>query len=125
MFLFKRSNGFYYVIYSDNLTGKKKSKTTKCRLKNEAVKFLNEFQAQPASPAVSNVIYLETLQDEVLKYASNNLTQGSHAIYKLTFRYLHTIIGNKPIKLITGRDIELYKDTRIKTVRKTTCNIEI
>jgi len=125
MFLFKRSNGIYYLYFDDKLTGKRKAVSTKCKLKTDAIKFVNSFDTEKQPSPAAQLIYLATLEKEALNYALNNLSNGSYIIYKATFRYLLGIIGNKPLKSITGRDIELYKDTRIKTVKKTTCNIEI
>jgi integrase len=126
MFLFKRSNGFYYLYFDNTLTGKRKSISTKCKIKSDALKFVKGFQTETAScPAIPQIIHLDILEAEVLNYVFNNLSKGSYTIYKATFRYLKALTGNKPIKLITGKDIELYKETRIKTVEKTTCNIEV
>jgi integrase len=125
MFLFKRSNGFYYLYFTDTLTGKRISKTTKCRIKSQALNYLKTYQTENKTPVTQTVYYLDTLQAEVLKYVSNNFTIGTYDIYKTTFKYLRDILGNKPIKHYTSKDIEKYKETRIKTVEKTTCNIEI
>lgn len=125
MFLFKRSNGIYYLYYEDQQTGKRKAVSTKSKLKSEAIKFVTSFDTQKQPSPNTRLIYLNQLQQEALNYALNNLSKGSYVIYKATFMHLLNTIGNKPLKSITGRDIELYKETRIKTVKKTTCNIEI
>lgn len=126
MFLFKRSNGYYYLYFTDNLTQKRRSVSTKAKTKSQALDFLNNFKNDSSGNTVKPaVIYLETLSNEALRYAKNNLSSGSVTIYEATLRNLSAILGNKPISVITNKDIELYKETRIKTVEKTTCNIEI
>lgn len=124
MFLFKRKNGFYYVYFNDPLSNKRKSQTTKCKDKKSAVSFLKSFIKNDSKP-VNPVIYLETLESEVIKYVTDNLTKSSLMTYLTAFKHLRNIIGNKPIKLYCARDIELYKQVRMQTVSKTSCNIEL
>ncbi len=124
MFLFKRKNGFYYVYFNDPLSNVRKSITTKCKDKKSALKFLNTFIAKDVKP-INPVIYLETLESEVLNYVNNNLSKSTLTSYKTTFKHLRNISGEKPIRQYTARDIEYYKSVRIETISKISCNIEL
>ena len=45
MFMFKRTNGIYYIVYLD-LDRKRKYISTKSRHKSEALKFLSEIKEE-------------------------------------------------------------------------------
>lgn len=124
MFLFKRNNGYYYFYFNDPITNKRKAITTKCKDLKSAKKFMQSYNVNEVKP-VSPVIYLETLENEVLKYVTDNLTRGTLLTYINAFKQVKRILGNKPIKLYNARDFEHYKAVRIETISKTTCNIEV
>ncbi len=125
MFLFRRkSSNVFYLIYKDPTSNKRKSISTHCKDKKSAREFLKSFIKRDSKP-ISPVIYLETLESEVIKYVTDNLSKGTLLTYLYTFKQIKTILGSKPITLYNARDIEHYKATRIQTISKTTCNIEL
>ncbi len=128
MFLSKRQNGFYYLFITDEITGKRKMISCKTKYKPEALKFLSEFKnnSKQLLKEKSNVIYyIADLKREVLKYTSDNLQYSTSKIYNRVLNDMIRIIKDKPVKLITNRDIENYKSVRVTEVKKTTVNIDL
>lgn len=123
MFLTKRK-GIYYLYYEDLNTKKRKKVSTKTKLKSEAVKFLRNFKPE-TKVMKTEVIYLETLQFEVLKYTQSNLSPATHRLYITALKNLIDYLGNKPIKQITTKELDNYKNKRAEHIRKATVNIEL
>jgi len=71
------------------------------------------------------VIYLEDLKEDVLKYTKSNLAYTTHKLYFSAFKNLIAYLGNKPIKLITSKQIEDFKSYRALSISKSTVNIEL
>ncbi len=110
------------------MTGKRKMISCKTKYKPEAMKFLSDFknQSKTLHKQKSNVIYyIEDLRKEVLKYTSDNLQKSTMQIYRRVLNDMLRIIKNKPVKLITSKDIENYKSIRLTEVKKTTVNIDL
>ena len=124
MFLSKGYKGIYYVYYNDEITGKRNKVLTRTNKKPEAYKFLNSFQVD-SKPKKSPVIYLENLKDEVLRYTQANLSLSTHKLYINAFNNLLKLLGNKPIKQITTKELDNYKNTRSEVIEKATVNIEL
>lgn len=126
MFICKESNGFYYLYYTDEITGKRKKISTRTRIKYKANLFFKLFEP-PRKVVVEEpeVFRLEQLEPIIMDYVLNNLGIKAIYHYQTTFKHLKEIIGNKPIKEIKFNDIELYKSVRVQSVSKTTVNIEL
>lgn len=124
MFLSKGYKGVYYLYYNDEVTGKRQKISTKSKLKSEAKKFLKEFNPE-RKPMKQQLIYLETLQYEVLKYTNSNLSPATHRLYITAFKNLLSFLGNKPIKQITTKELDNYKNKRADEIKKATVNIEL
>jgi len=128
MFLSKRQNGFYYLFITNDETGKRKMVSCKTRNKHEALKFLSNFRKSVNEPKLNRqiqVAHISDLEKEVLNYVTQNLRRTTCLIYKRVLRDLLRILGNKPLKLISTSDIELFKSVRAKEVNHTTINIEL
>jgi len=126
MFLSKGYQGYFYLYFTDELTGKRKKISTKTKVKAEANKFLKSFDPTPKQHnQKSNLVFMSQLQPEALKFVQNNLTSKSVYVYKTIFKHFNEIIGDKPLKYVNFNDIELYKAVRVKTVSKTSVNIEL
>lgn len=124
MFLSKRLNGFYYLHYKDEITGQMRKVSAKTKLKAEAFKFLKDFKPD-TKQMKTEVIYLETLQFEILKYTQSNLSPATHRLYITAFKNLLGFLGNKPIKQVTTKQIDNYKNKRADEIKKATVNIEL
>lgn len=123
MFLSKRGK-YWYVIYLDELTGRRKVITTKAKLKSDAFKFLSEF-TERLKPK-PRVIALSDLRSEVLNHVRYHLRKTSILLYESTFRNMERQWGNILIKFIYPNQIEKYKINRLNNgVKKSTVNIEL
>ncbi len=71
------------------------------------------------------VTYIEDLRNEVLIYTQSNLAFTTHKLYLSAFKNLITYLGNKPIKLITTKQLDDYKTYRVLNISKSTVNIEL
>ncbi|MDQ3021537.1 MAG: hypothetical protein M3R36_13355 [Bacteroidota bacterium] len=119
MFLNKAANGYYYLFFNCETTQKRKKISCKTKFKNEALKYLSNFKNQSKQTRQEKsfqIFYTTDLQNEVLKYVSDNLRHGTLLLYKNAFKDLLRITGNKPIKLISISDIENFKSIRLKEV---------
>jgi site-specific recombinase XerD len=127
MFLSKHKNGYYYVHYIDDITGKRNAISTKERYKPEAVKFLSDFKnnIKDKTKEKLKVHYLSELKTEVMQYVLNNMEFSTCKLYKAVFDNMFRIFDNKPLKLINTNDIELYKTVRAGEVTKATVNKDI
>ena len=129
MFLSKSpKSGKYYLYYFDE-NGKRRSVSTKTKLKADAKefekKFIEKLSNSKNEVITQKIYYLEDIKIEVLNYTINNLSIQTHKIYERVFANMISILGNIPAKLISVKDIEHYKEERIKTIKKITCNIEL
>lgn len=127
MFLSKHKNGYYYVHYTDDITGKRNAVSTKEKYKPEAVKFLSDFKnnLKIKNKEKSKVHYISELKTEVMQYVLNNMEFSTCKLYKAVFDNMLRIFNDKPIKLVNTNDIELYKTIRAGEVTKATVNKDI
>jgi integrase len=127
MFLSKsKRTGKYYLYYVD-ISGKRKSISTKTKYKPDATKFLKNFNVNQNKTVKKDltVFYVADLQREVLKYAESNFRLSTVQIYRRVFKDALRIIGNKPVKLITASEIERYKTVRGGEVSAGMVNIDL
>jgi site-specific recombinase XerD len=124
MFLFKRSNGFYYLYFIDD-AGRRKCISTKAKYKPDALRFLTDFKNKPKPVKETPVIYLSGLRGEVMKYVSDNMSKTTAGIYKTVFDNLERVFKNKPVKMINNSDIENYKSIRAGEVSRASVNKEL
>jgi len=130
MFLYKNSNGFYYIYFTDE-TGKRKKISCRTRTKPDALKFVANFKAmlsekqQREKSQQNQFQYISELKAEILKYVSVNMQLSTCKIYNRVFNDMERIFGSIPVKLITSRDVEHYKSIRAGEVRAATVNIDI
>ena len=123
MFLSKRGK-YWYVFYLDELTGKRTMKSTKTKIKGEALKFVSELK-EGLKPK-PRVIAMSDLKTEVLNHIKYHLRKGSILLYESSFRRMNRQWGNILIKFITPDHIEKYKISRLNNdVTKSTVNIEL
>lgn len=122
MFLAKDPNGYWYIYYNSD-DGKRKRKSTRSKLKSDALKFLQAFKIDPSPSA--KPLRLSEYVIEFLAYAKLNFAKGTLEIYDGTLRNLQTIINDLPISALTPQHWDTYKTTRIKQVAAATVNIEL
>jgi site-specific recombinase XerD len=119
--LFKRSNGFYYIIYKKY--GTRKWHSTGERNKTEALRKLDSCERAHSSKQPK-----PSLQDfirDFLRDAESSFSEGSQRIFKTAFHHFSSFIGDKYLDSITTKDVDLYHVARAKKVSPVTVNIEL
>lgn len=99
LYLFKRPNGFWYVL--NTAGGRKKWKSTKCRERSDALKKLTELiKSKPVTNQFSSFI------DDFLSYASATYAKASVDIFKVGLRNLQAVSGDCKLTSITYRHVD-------------------
>jgi hypothetical protein len=95
MFLSKRSNGVYYIFY-DQPSGKRTCVSTKAKHKNDALKFLNEFQnnLRIASDSKVMMIDLKSFASDYLKFSEKFHTAKTYKMLKIIFEQFEEQLGS-------------------------------
>ena len=73
IFLFKRSNGLWYIIYDEN--GHRRWKSTGSALKGDALQKLTEFKELTSEKPVAKTLL--QYKEEFLSYARSTFAQGT------------------------------------------------
>jgi len=119
--LFKRSNGFWYIIYNEG--GRQRWKSTGVTLKSNALKKLTEFDELLRTRSVSKTVKQFTA--EFLSYAEATYAKPTVDIFAIGMRHLLNISGDCLLNQLTPQHIDKYKSERLKAVTATTVNVEI
>ena len=127
MFLSKGYKGTYYLYYVNPTTKKVNSKSTKTKLKAEALKFLKSFNPEGNNPeTMIKISYkISDLKNEVLKYAITNFDKKTVWEYSNILTKFIDVITDTPIKDITVKQIEFFKSERLKSVKPATLNKDL
>jgi len=109
MFLSKRSNGIYSIFY-EQPNGKRTCISTKAKNKNDALKFLSEFQNNLRLASESKVIPidLKTFSFNYQKFSEKFHTAKTHYMVKIIFEQFEEHLGNPSLSEITNRDCEIF-----------------
>lgn len=116
MYLSKRSNGIYYIFYQ-NIFGKKTCISTKCELKQDALKFLSNFEAELKLRQQTKTIpiSLKEFIFSFLKYSESIHREKTTGGFKNTFKFLINYLGDIQLSEITQKRINDYLQNRIET----------
>jgi len=112
MFLSKYKNGVYYIYYYDS-KGKRRSKSTKEKIKAKAYKILNEFQKsyEQDSENTLTTISLEHFKIKFLAYSETiNSISHTKAIHS-TLNGIHAYFGNILLADLTKGKVQSYTRT--------------
>lgn len=113
MFLSKRNNGYYYVVYKAE-NGKRTLKATRTKNKREAFQFLHKFKAQYEIQCESlPEISLWEFAAKFMRYSEAYHTKLTARDYALTFKKLFKYFGNPALSDLTRSKIQLYITDRI------------
>lgn len=117
LYLYKRSNEFWYIGSIEN--GRRVWKSSGTKIKGEALKVICNFEQSPKQE-----IHLLTLSEFETQFCSlqvSNLRESTiNRIYKPAFKSFRQVCGDKLLSSYTPRDIELFKRTRLETLSKRT-----
>lgn len=139
MGLVKGYKGILYFRYIKPETGNYTNISTGTCDRNEAERFVEDFKADPRNKILSRKnVTIKDFNNELQKLKQSVLSPESLYFYKTSLNYLEKFIGNKFIRFIDRKDIELYMAERLKThvnkksrkfdvkfVSKSTVNLEI
>lgn len=109
MFLSKRSNGIFYVWYTDS-HGRKLKRSTKAKTKSEALKFLQRFKIELEEvrhPTPKNISF-KTLVDEFLSYSAGVHTEATQKHFRTAANEFMRHLGNPKLREVSVRDIERF-----------------
>ena len=117
LFLSKRKNGNYYIYYL-NEVGKRACISTKCKLKNEALKFLTNFKNQLEERKANKVIPigLEKFFFEYLKYSEGVHTYKSTQTIRSAVNSFLKYFGSIQLSDLNTKSISDYLQERTKEV---------
>lgn len=118
--LYKRSNGFWYILYDDG--GTIRWKSTGAKLKQGALKALSEFQALLKNkgsclPFSEFISQFNTSQAYVLRQST------LQRIYRPAFEAFLSICSNKALSSYTVKDVEAFKRQMLDRSSATYVNI--
>jgi hypothetical protein len=119
--LFKRPNGFWYVIYT--VDGRRKWKSTKCKERGDALEKLTAFNelTKPKLPANR----LSSFTEEFLRFSTSTYAKASVDIFRISLRNLAAISGDCMLTEISPRHIDHYKAERLSKKSPVTVNVEL
>jgi integrase len=121
--LFKRSNGIYYAVISDDAGGRRWVSTGETR-KAPALKQLVSISAAPQHAQFKKKRILEFF-DELKEYGDAVYSKENLAIYQRAFDNFIPGVGNVLLGSVTQRQIDNFKATRLKSVKAVTVNLEL
>ena len=115
MFLSKNPNGKYYIYY-EKPNGKRTSISTKTKLKNEALKFLTNFENEQKLRAQEKVISisLKNLLFEYLKYSETIHSKNTTLSIKSTVNSLNNYFGEIDFHSIDKNKLSVYLQSRFR-----------
>ncbi len=122
MFLHKRSNGFYYVHFRNELS-KWQSVSTKTKVKTEANSFFSDLKRNLQHKKIP--IPLLEFIDQYLSYSKINHSPQSTDRLTYVVKHFKSFIGDVLLDKITVQNIEAYKAHRLNSVTPVTVNIEL
>ncbi len=115
LFISKHKNGYYYIYYID-LNGKRKSITTKTKVKSEALKALSNFDKMISNKKniVANDLTLKQFRWKFLKHSESYHSWKTTLDYKSTFNEMEEYFGNILLTEFTQRNIEEFIQMKIR-----------
>jgi integrase len=121
LYLFKRSNGFYYILFEEE--GHRCWKSTRCTFKADALKVLTQFEELlNTKPKTAN---LAQFTADFLEFAEVNYAKPTVDIATIALRHLQQIAGDCLLTSLTPKHLDLYKTERLQAVRPTSVNVEL
>lgn len=115
MFLIKSRSGYYHIIY-DKANGKRGTKTTKEKLKSNAIKKLIEFKRKLEDELTREVIPIgfKEFSFNFMRSSEPYYTDKTMKVYKSTFKLALNHFGNIQLTDLSTQVIENYLHTRIR-----------
>lgn len=114
MFIYKRKNGYYYVVYEDK-NKRRKQISTKTKSKKEANIFLSklDLELKKRKDQETIPITLKEFRWKILKRLELTHAEKTILVYKTTFKYFIEYFGDIQLTEITRPKIQMYLQSRI------------
>lgn len=93
MFLYKR-NGVYYIHYFDESENRAKRISSKCKFKQDALKFLSNFSNELKKKNKIKFITLKQFKTEYFSFVKSTLSDGYYKNVEFTFKLLTDKFGD-------------------------------
>lgn len=126
-FLSRDRNRIFHIYFTNYKTGKRTKKSTKTAVRTKAEDALDKFMRSLGAASIAQTLPKDLrLKDlELLLYTTNSNVKSpkSHELNKLAFKHLISIFGNKYIHEISRIDGDIFVNTLLEKVAKTTLNI--
>ncbi len=107
MYLSKNSKSpFYQIIYETN--GKLTTKSTKKKLKSEALKFLSEFEKHLAAKKIEKEILISEFQKEYVKFINETKSKSYLRSVNLSFKMFIDFTGDVKMNEIDSKIVESF-----------------
>lgn len=120
-YLFKRSNGYYYLLYVQD--GRKRWKSTGAERKAGALKALSSFRdlikRKPQSTSLARFV------QEFLSFTRTNYAPPTVEIYQRALGGLMELFPGILLNALTPQHLDRYKSKRISEVSPVSVNIEL
>jgi site-specific recombinase XerD len=120
-YLNKRSNGYYYIGWTEG--NRRRWKSTKCTTKSDALSFLKSFKSE--SLVKRKPIRLSEFLDLYQVRVNGSIRTSTLRTYISSGKYFMSVIGDRLITEYTVRDLENYKQIRLGSISPITLNIEL
>jgi hypothetical protein len=108
MYISKRKNGFYFVEYVDPTTNKIRRKSTKSRIKKEAIRFLKEFETHLSFSKTSSPKTLQEFASEYSEFIRNTFSKKYLSSVQLSFRKMIEHLGDINLNVISTKDTQKF-----------------
>jgi integrase len=110
--LFKRSNGFYYILFEED--GRKRWKSTRCRTKPDAFKALTQFRELFRERLTPKS--LSAFTQEFLSYAHTSYKRATVEIYERALDLLKKFSDDVTLSALSPKHIDMYKMERLRSI---------
>ena len=107
MFLFKR-DGYYHVEFFDAVEQKTKRKSTKTKVKSEAMKFIANLESNSDKNKPIDPLSLNDFISEYVDYISLSYSKSYLRSVKLSMKMLSKYMGSKKLSEVKSRDFENF-----------------
>lgn len=116
--LFRRDNGFYYIVYRDG--DRRKWMSTHTRMREEADEL---FKSIKPSLELPRELRLQEFAQKIIRIAEVNYKKGTVDLYRISLRRFITHVGNKPLRFVSPIDAENFKAHLLQSVSKVSANV--
>lgn len=122
MFLSKSPHGIYYLWYTDE-NKRRQKKSTRSRLKTDALKFMSTFKIERADN--KRLMLFSAFMLKYLEFAKSNLRPGTLLMYERARDLFLRLLGDTTLDRITPYHWDMYKASRLQQVSPVSVNIEL